>query len=171
VIRFRRRRVPAQVQEAVALAATERVLAAAKCDDGQHVVASDRALYLVAADADPEQTIRMRWDLIDKATWEPPVMAVDSRDAADEPVTRTVLAFQTDGELPAVVRERVTNSIVVNSQIAVSGGTARVLARRNSDDGLLQWRVVLSPGVDGDDPAVRAATEAELSDLRSRLGV
>ena len=172
--RLRREKVPDDIKAAIDLAATERVIAAARRDDQSHVVATDRALYLVSTTLDNESaevTARLRWDLIDKATWEPPLLALNVRDSPDSEVVSVLVAIDTDAELPAVVRECVTNSIVVNSRIEVPGGSARVVARRNPDDGILSWRVVLSEGVSPNDPTVRAAADQELAELRSTLGV
>lgn len=163
----RRQRVPDEVRAVVPLAPSERVLAAARSTEATYLVASDRALYSVTGPA----ATRWRWDLVDRAVWDPPMLQLDVRPDEQSAPVRKVCPVDQRGELPAVVRDRVENSIVVNSRIEVTGGYARVLARRNTDTGRLQWRVVFGPGVDPSDQDVQAAAQAELADLRSRLGV
>lgn len=178
-IPWRRELVPEDVRAAVALQPGERVLAAAPGGDQAFLVASDRALYVVPAVPGPDESApgergparRIRWDLIDRARWEPPLLLLELRADETAPVRAEQLAVDQTGDLPAVVRDRVTNSILVNSRIDVAGGHARVVARRNTDTNLLQWRIVTSPGVDPQDPLVQQAARRELDDLRSRLGV
>ena len=165
-LKWRRERVPDEVKQAVSLAPGEQMLSVCASDGSTYLAASDRALYRV----DPPQVERLRWDTVDRAVWEPPHLHLRVRDDDGEVTSRVWQVDQT-GDLPAVVRERVTGSILVNSKLDVPGGTAQVLARRNSDTGKVEWRVVFGRGVDPHDPSVRSAAEAELTDLRSRLGV
>lgn len=156
------------MRASVRLAPGERVLSATGSRDGAHLVASDRALYVVL----PPDAQRLRWDLIDLATWTPPDLALHVRpDESTPPEQQFFAVDDLDADLPAVVRDRVENSIVVNSRVAVTGGHARVVARRHQDTGRLQWRIVFGDGVDPADPQVQAAANAELADLRARLGV
>lgn len=165
-LRWRRERVPDEVKQAIAMERGEQMLSVCASDGETYLAASDRALYRV----DPPEVERLRWDTVDRAVWEPPHLHLRVRDDNGTVTSRVWQADQT-GDLPAVVRERVTGSILVNSQVEVRGGTARVLARRNSDTGAVEWRVVFGAGVDPQDPLVRSTAEAELADLRSRLGV
>ncbi len=164
----RRQKVPAEVRAAVPLARGERVLAACRSgDDGAHLVASDRALYVVGVAG----VRRWRWDLIDRAGWQPPLLLLTAREQDDGPLHSEDLPADPDSAVPAVVRERVTNSILINNRVDVPGGSARLVARRDSDTGELRWRVVFGSGVTEDDPRVQQRVAAELADLRSRLGV
>lgn len=165
--RWRRDKVPDEVKQALVLQPGERVMSVCRSDGACFLAATDRALYRVT----PPTSQRLRWDLIDHAAWQPPLLVLQVRDGDDDTLTALTWQADQDGDLPAVVRDRVTSSILVNSRIAVPGGTARVVARRNADTGQLQWRLVFGAGVDANDPQVQQATEAELVDLRSRLGL
>lgn len=164
---WRREKVPDEVRQALSLPRGEQVLSVCRSEEGAYLAATDRALYRVV----PPEVERLRWDRIDRAVWEPPTLTLSVRDADAGPPTARAWPADLSGELPAVVRDRVTGSILVNTQVAVDGGTARVLARRNSDTGEVAWRVVFGAGVDPQDPHVQAVAQAELRDLRSRLGV
>jgi hypothetical protein len=76
------------------------------------------------------------------------------------------------GTIAGVVRERVNASIVVQDRITLSGRAgARVVARRVPGSTDLRWSVVFDPGLDPGDPALRAAADAALAELRASLGV
>ncbi|MFN8125642.1 MAG: hypothetical protein U0R64_03925 [Candidatus Nanopelagicales bacterium] len=162
---WRREPVPAEVKAALEMVPGERVLSVCRSGDTQYLVASDRALYVVA----PPTAVRWRWDLIDQARWDPPSLHIDVRDDADSPPVAHTLDADPTGDLPGVVRDRVTNSIIVNSAVAVGSGTVRVVARRNSDAGTFEWRLVPSAGVRLDDPAVAGVVDTELRRLRAQF--
>lgn len=166
-LKWRRERVPDEVKQAVHLQRGEQMLSVCVSEPAGYLAASDRALYRV----EPPSVERVRWDQVDLAVWEPPLLHLRVRDDDSGSVTGREWGADQTGDLPAVVRERVTGSILANSQVPVAGGSARVIARRHSDTGSVEWRVVFGSGVDAQDPAVRAAADAELADLRSRLGV
>ena len=60
---------PDQVKAALDPRPGERVLAACRSGETDHLVATDRALYAVTG----ARTTRWRWDLIDQARWQPPI--------------------------------------------------------------------------------------------------
>lgn len=165
----RRERVPDEVRAAVPLLPGERILSVCLSGEVGYLVASDHALYRVELPA----VERLRWDLIDRAAWDPPTFDIRIRDSDGEGsgTQRRVWPADQNGDLPAVVRDRVTGSILTNAAITVPGGRARIVARRNADTGEVRWQVEFGPGVDPADPAVAQAAERELTDLRSRLGV
>lgn len=165
-LRWRRERVPDEVKQTVKLQRGEQMLSVCSSDGTGYLAASDRALYRVT----PPSAQRLRWDLIDRAVWEPPRLRLEVRDDQTGEVAALVWEADQTADLPAVVRERVTGTILVNSQVPVPGGSAQVIARRHSDTGAVQWRIVFGAGVDAQDPAVHAAADAELADLRSLLG-
>lgn len=158
--------MPAEVKRTLTLQPGERVLGVCHSEGTTHLVATDRGLYVV----DPPDLTRWRWDEIDQVAWQPPLLELEVRTDAGA-TGRCVMPVDTQGDLPAVVRDRVTNSIIVNSRVAVPGGHVRVVARRQSDTGRIEWRVVPSPRVDPTDAGVRAQADAELARLRAQLGV
>jgi hypothetical protein len=149
------------------VAGQERVLAFAETTDGGNVVATLRALYLPAT----YDVGRLPWDRVVHATWTAPELVVTV-----QPVTagrpRTVrLELPGPGALPAVLRERVTASVVAERHVAWRGDAGARFAARRTEDGSIRWSVVLDPGLDPRDPEVRARADAELAALRSAWGV
>lgn len=176
---WRKKRVPPGVREATDLQSGERILAMAASNQSAFVVATSAALSLVSANQDPDgdgfsPTWRIRWDQIDNARWEAPelTMTVSSDGSAGaESVRQVTVDIDRSADLPAVVRDRVSESILVSEQIPVSGGSVRAVARRHSETSETLWRVTTEKGISLDDPEVRQQAEEGLAVLRSRLGV
>jgi hypothetical protein len=176
-IPWRKPKAPSGVRAAVTLVGDERVYISAPSHEGQYVVASSAALYLVQ----PTQTEgqyavdwRVRWDQIDLAKWQPPLLKMQVRapGVTSGPATELInVMIDQATELPAVVRDRVDQSFVVNEEIPVGEGTARVVARTHSDSGQTIWRVIMGAGVDPEDDFARLEAAAGLAQLRSKLGV
>lgn len=176
---WRRRRVPAGVLEAVDLRPGERVLAMAQSDHSALLVATSTALVRVAPGSDSAGETysldwRFRWDQIDNARWEAPDLSLKVRlgepaVAVDPQHIRTEVDKTAD--LPAVVRDRVSESIIASEQIPVEGGSVLAVARRHSETTETIWRVTMGPGVDVDDPEIIKQAEQGLAALRSRWGV
>ena len=161
--------LPDDVKTAVNLNRGELVRAAVGIQDDGYAVATDQALHLLLSEGDSEwQDHRIRWDLIDNVTWSPPALALELRRDTDASAERVVLEFDHRSDLPAVVRNRVTDSIVVNNQIDVGRSWVRVVARRVFETGEMQWRVVPGPGIDPTQPEVAAAIEEALREAREQ---
>ncbi|MCH9816602.1 MAG: hypothetical protein K0U64_09170 [Actinomycetia bacterium] len=174
---WRKPKVPAGVRDAVELIGDERVYLSAQSHEGSYVVASSHALILVVPqDGGPQYKVewRVRWDQIDLAKWQPPLLKMDIRsaEAHSGPATEHIdVVIDQATEFPAVVRDRVDQSFVVNEEIPVGDGVARVVARTHSDTGETTWRVIMGPDLDPQDEAARAEAAAGLAQLRSKLGV
>lgn len=160
-----RLRAPAEVR---ARAAGERVLAWLPSGSSS-LVATDVALLL----PEGSEPARVPWDLVLRAQW-----AEDSLDVTVQsgpggrPVVVHVPVTGDISTLAGVVRERVNASIVVQDHVTLSGTAgARVVARRVPGSTDLRWSVVFDPGLDPSDPALRAAADAALAELRASLGV
>ena len=124
--------------------------------------ATDRALYV-----GPDE--RLAWDDITRATWEPPVLTL----VLDPQGRRTRrLTLPEAGDLPAVVRTFVTDSVIVSEQVEVAPGAgARLVARRAGLGGDVRWSVIFDEGLDSRDPALQAAAMEKLDQLRETLGI
>lgn len=174
---WRRPSVPVGVREALHTKPEERVLTTAKSGDEDFVVATTVSLYLVVAQSSPTDgsfsiAWRIRWDQIDKARWEPPHLMMQLQSPLVDGGTDSVeVLVDQVSDLPATVRDRVNSSIIASEEIPVLSGSARVVARRNSDTGEAVWRVIFGPGIDSQDPEVRQTVEEGLAAIRSRLGV
>lgn len=158
---FKRRRLPARLRPA--LAANERVLAWATVADDQAVVVTNLGLHL------PDRTERLGWHEIHKATWTGRELIIVPGEVREPdaggyqvvadlpPVT---IPLSDPGDVPKVVRARVTKSVSFSAHEAVPGGAVWVVARRVPGVDGLRWMVRYDPGTDPAAPEVRDATAA-----------
>lgn len=164
----RRRKPPANVRPA--LERNERVLAWARSidDPAVAVVVTTLGLWL------PGTAGRLGWHQVHKATWAGSrLTVVPSRPVGagvgDEGSDYTVMAddaavtvnLADPGDLPAVVRQRVTRSVAYTAHHPLPAGGVRVVARRIAGQDGVTWHVRYDDGTDPEDPAVVAVT-AEL---------
>lgn len=161
---LRRRRTPDAVA-AVALEPGERRVAWALTAEGEPVVATDGALYLPG----PR---RFAWSQVERATWERPrltVTRVSPVEGSGEQAS--VVLSDDDGDLPDVVRARVSASVAwsSHSKLAPAGGV-RVVARRRAGVDALDWQLVYDRGTDPAAPGVRAQAEQLLEAARRTIG-
>jgi hypothetical protein len=126
------------------------------------IAATDRALYIGSDE-------RLAWDDIVRALWEPPVLTL----VLDTQGRRTRrLTLPEAGDLPAVVRTYVTDSVIVSEQVEVAPGAgARLVARRSGLGGDIRWSVIFDEGLDSQDPELQAAAMERLRQLRENLGI
>ncbi len=178
-IPWRRESVPPGVRAALPLVSGDRVLATANSGQSAYLVATSAALCLVTSNPESKVnpfllTWRIRWDQIDNARWDAPdltlIVSVAGSDETDGP-RQVVVEVDKTANLPAVVRDRVNESILASEMIPVEGGSVRAVARRHSETNETIWRVTTAAGTNLDDPDVRKQAEAGLAVLRSRLGV
>ncbi len=126
-----------------------------------YVIATARALYL--------QSVRIPWHEVSKASWDDPVLEV----LLDGPGARSFRVELDDArDLPAAVHDRVTDSVVVSEWVELTPTAgARMVARRDSDDGSIHWSVVFDAGLDPADPGLRDTVDEALDRLRDALGI
>ena len=135
------------------------------------VLASNRAIYLPSTgDFAAAGWTRLAWTSVDRATWEEPEVVIEGR--LEGSARRWRVRLSDAGRLPEVIRERVTASIVISEHVElVDGGGARIVGRRTDGDTAVEWSVTFDPGLDPQDPALRAAAVTALADLRDSLGI
>ena len=135
-------------------------------DQSRLVVATDRALYLETP------ALRIPWSSIRKATWTEPLLTYVVADEQGRVRAPAALELDEPGDLPAAVHDRVTASVVMSQRVDLDGrGAALMVARRDSDDGIIRWSVVFDAGLDPSDPALREAADRALAALRESLGI
>jgi hypothetical protein len=154
----RRKRLPAELRPA--LASDERVLAWARTQPEGAVVATNLGLHL------PGRPERLGWHEIHKAAWTGrelsiiPGAVVEEREGyvvtADQPPV--TVAVSDPGDVPQVVRTRVTRSVSFSSHHRVPGGGVRVVARRVPGFDGVSWAVRYDQGTDPHGPGVADAT-------------
>jgi hypothetical protein len=155
---FGRRRLPAELRPP--LARDERVLAWARAGAGAVVVATNHGLHLPGYES-------LGWHEIHKAAWNgreltiTPGAVVEERAdylvTADQPPV--TVAVPEPGDLPYVVRTRVTRSVSFTSHHLVPGGGVRVIARRVPGVDGMSWAVRYDQGTDPAGPGVVDATD------------
>lgn len=157
-------RPPAEVAEA---AGGADVLAWGARRDGGWLVASSAGLQVV-----PDGEL-LPWHLVGHARWAAaetggtfavtPLVEVEPGVQARGPVARHVLTDA--GELPAVVRRRVDQSVVASKRHPLpAGGGVLLVARRVPGQAAREWSVVFDDDADRDDPTARAVARQRLAE-------
>ncbi|MGY1743232.1 MULTISPECIES: hypothetical protein [unclassified Blastococcus] len=175
---------PPEIVRAVVLASPdpdERVLAWGELVRGEGwLVATSRGLRRVPAglalDAAGEVGV-LPWHEIGSARWAAttdgggsfsvvPLVEVEPGVQARGPAERHVLADA--GELPAVVRKRVDQTVVDSRRSPLpSGGAVVLVARRVPGQAAREWTVVFDDEADRNDPASREAARRKLAEAVS----
>lgn len=160
--RFRRHRPPAEVVRA--LHPSDRLLAWAPTADGL-LVASRAGLRRPDGRFVP-------WHLIDRAAWRDGVLSVTEATEVEPGVyeARPESTFGLDepGDMPAVVRTRVTRSVAYSRHhVLPRRGGVRIVARRVAGQDGLAWSLRFDPGTDRTDPAARQFADQLLADARA----
>ena len=163
---FRRR--PEPWREDVSLASGERVLLARECPSGW-IVATTDALWL------PERnsSVRVGWEAVDSATWDRESSTLTVRQTAllGQRPRRWVVRMNDDRDLLLLIKERVRASLVDTRHIVIDDDLGvTIVARRAPRADYLSWAVSVDPGIDVDDPDVRARIDDALRMLRRDLG-
>ncbi len=127
------------------------------------VIATDRALYFATED----EPVRLAWIDIARAGWEQPWLSIFT--VRGEKIT---LHLEPAGELPPVVRDRVTASVVIRERVPLDvGGNVVCVGRRESGSDTITWLVEFDPDLDVNSPEIRASADRALAELRLTLGV
>ncbi|HEY7104484.1 MAG TPA: hypothetical protein VH573_22830 [Mycobacteriales bacterium] len=153
----------------------ERVVSWAPTPSGA-VVATPLGLWL------PGVPDRLPWHLIDKATWRSDTLtlisAVDAGDGVLVEQPPRAVRLEQPRDIPETVRARIEKAIAFTRHHPLPGSEGagvrrgvRVVGRRIPGQDGISWQLVFDPGVDRDDPAVRAAASAYVDQARAELGV
>lgn len=160
---FSRRHVP-DVVRAVELEPGERRVAWALTDRGESVVATDLGLRA------PLQP-RLDWGDVERAVWQRPVLTVFEMHERQGAGRKVELLLSDDGDLPDVVRTRVTLSVAWSSHSRLHpAGGVRVVGRRRPGRIDLQWQLTYDEETDLSDPTVRLQAERLLEGARRTIG-
>jgi hypothetical protein len=165
-------RLPAEVRSSLGLSDDERViswgLASPVDDEARYVVATDKALYEQSSGA------RISWEAIAKGTWEQPDFVLDFQPDDASGMRRLRIRLQDPRDLPAAVRDRVVDTVVISEyRELVHDAGAYFVARRRPGAGVdeIRWSVVFDAGLDPTNTELRAKADEVLEDLRSSLGI
>ena len=167
---FRRNAVPADVLSSADLEPGENVLGWAEVagDHRGHALTTDRAIVLVGG---VQQ--RIPYVRVIRAAWNTPALELVVQDTSGGPTRMVRLMMQDPGKVPLVVRDRVTASVVSQQHVPLreDGKGARMVSRRDPVTKEIRWAVVFDTGLDPSDPALRAAADAALAELKGQLGL
>jgi hypothetical protein len=150
----------------------ERLLAAAQARDGTWLLGTRVALVLVRPQG---QAQRLVWEEVAHADWDRDEDLLRVTELAEFGVAPVVheLAIEEPGLLLELVRERVTASVLLTRRVPVEPrrGLTVIARRAPGGSGPVAWSYDLDPGLDPDDPLVRAAAEQGLRTARDELGL
>jgi hypothetical protein len=182
LLRRRFARPPEAVRAAVAASPDpdERVLAwGVLAGDRGWLVATSRGLRSVPAEGTADGEL-WRWHEIGSARWQgtadgggsftvTPLTEVEPGVQGRLPERRLVLADR--GELPAVVRRRVDQTVVSSRRSPLpNGGSVLVVARRLPGQAAREWTVVFDDDETRNDPAAREAARQKLEEALATEG-
>jgi len=163
--RHRREPLPEEAKRALGLHAHEKVLAWSSLTGHGYAVATPEGLRILTPRG---VVVRRAWTDVYRAAWEADsgalaILWVGSRQP-------TPLEIEDPSRLPDVVHQRVTNSVVLATEVVVPGGRRVWIALRKAQDGTLLTQAVPPPGVSLDDPPVAAVIRRALQALREEAG-
>ncbi|MEK9957121.1 MAG: hypothetical protein VW780_10195 [Actinomycetota bacterium] len=169
-MRLRRSGLDALTRDRVGIRPGERVISwgvGDKADpDGSLIVATDAALY------EQRSRRRIEWHRVTKGTWEQPEFVIDFDD--DGVARRLRIRVDDARDIPAAVRDRVTDTVVVSEYRTLEGDRGAYFVARRSPDGDVEgirWSVVFDEGLDPESPVMRERADAELEQIRASLGI
>jgi len=134
--------------------------------DGSLIVATDAALY------EQRSSQRIEWQRVTKGTWEQPEFGIDFDD--NGLARRLRIRIDDARDIPAAVRDRVTDTVVVSEYRTLEGDRGAFFVARRSPDGDVEdirWSVVFDEGLDPESPTMRERADAELEQIRASLGI
>jgi hypothetical protein len=177
-VRRRFTRAPEAVRVAVLASSDpdERVLTWGSLTRGQGwLVATSRGLRVVPAEVQSVDELPvLRWHEVGHARWTgtndgggsfaiTPLAEVEPGVQAREPVVRYVLSDV--GDLPAVVRKRVDQTVLDSRRARLPGGGGVLLfARRVPGQAAREWTVVFDDDTDRTDPVARETAREKLAE-------
>lgn len=161
-----------QVPARVRAAAAGRVLAAAPAEDGTWLAGTRDDLVVVPSEPGAVQVLA--WERVHRADWDRETATLRVEEVQDygEPVRVASYVLHEPGALLALVRERVSASVVLQRRVDLERkrGFTVIGRRAPSGRGEIGWAYEFDEGVDPDDPRVRTAAEAALTEARDALG-
>jgi len=164
--------VPGAVVTAAALEPGEKVLAGTPTVDGAWLLGTHAALHVLGAEG---PAVRIPWEQVERADWdrdeERLVVVEVGQFGRERPQHR--FHVSDPGVLLELLRERVTASVVLQRRVRTHGKRGLIVVARRSPtrQGEVTWAYEFDPGVDPDDPAVRAAAEEGLREARAEIGL
>ena len=160
--------LPASVRAAMGMTRGEKVLAWAPLARSRGHVAL--TVTHVHAALTGEQPIAVAWDAVAHASWDDPLLVVVFD--ADGQQLRMSLDLAEPGDVPEVLRERVTSTVVFEGHRLLTAEVgARFIDRRAVGAGPVRWSVAFDDPAAAANPANRALADTALAALRADVGL
>lgn len=163
--------VPADAVARAGLPRGDKVLAAAAAADGTWLLGTRDLLVIVPAG---EPATRIPWERVETADWDRDEERLRVARVAEFGQVRPVHEYTVaePGLLLAMIRERVTASVLLQRRVLVSGRRGlMVIARRPPRGrGEITWAYEFDVGIDPADPVVREAAARGLRAAQDELG-
>ncbi len=153
--------LPSDVRQRAGLSARERVLAWTGEQAHGWLVATKEALVIVGAG----EVIHLGWDEVERASWDRDTESLRIVEVGTFGAPRVThqVSVAAPGDFLAVLRERVTSTLVLQSPGMTPDGRAfTVVVRRSPRDRSVRALVEYDAATDPEDPAVVAAVEEAL---------
>ena len=164
---FKRTTLPDTVEQGLDLLPGERVLAFGTDPLGRYVIATTHGLHL---QRQPPAYRRLDWIDIRHASFEQTKLTLEVTEGGSSSTLRVPLLEA--GQLPEVVRERVTASFALQQHVPLRGSLGvTVTARRQPGSSDLAWGMAYDRGLDRADPKLAADAEQALAGVRSESGL
>jgi hypothetical protein len=163
-VKWRKPALDPQVRGQLDLRPKERILAWVDDGAGRLIVASETALHLQRV---PPEYARIGWDRIEHASYEAGTLTVTLTPDLDSAVLRVPVGE--DRDLPVVVRDRVSASVIVDRFEPLDGEVGVRIVGRRVADGSITWRTDLDPTLVGR-PDVEDAARRALAEARAEVG-
>lgn len=148
----------------------ERVLEWAARAPAGSAVATDRSLHLGVGD-ESARTVVLAWEDIAHASWRDGLLTVRGMAEREQDEPAYAVRLADPRRLPAVVRDRVTASIVYSQheRLVPAVGGVRIVARRLGATGELRWTRTWDAALDPRDPVLAARAQVLLESARAGL--
>ena len=163
-MKWRKSPLDPAVKDQLELRPREKVLAWVDDGSGRVVVASETALHLQRT---PPGYSRFGWEQIERASYESGTLTVVLTPEQGSAALRIPVGEGRD--LPVVVRDRVTASVLVNRFVPLRGDAGVRIVGRRRDNGQVLWRSELDPGL-ADDADARGEAAIALAEVRAEVG-
>lgn len=147
------------------------MLSAAAAGDGTWILGTRTHLHLVDPGGQAES---WPWHEVQRADWDRETSTLHAERVQEygAPVVRRSLTIEEPGDLVALLRERVTATVLMSRHVPVKGKRGfRVIGRRSTDTDETSWAFEFDAGIDPADPAVRASTERALAEAQESVGL
>ncbi|MEO8107802.1 MAG: hypothetical protein ABI720_10845 [Actinomycetes bacterium] len=163
-MKWRRPALDGDILGRLEMAPRERVLAWADDGFGRPVVASDNALHVQRL---PPDYSRFGWEQIERASYDAGTLTVVL--SADLGGATLQIPVGDGRDVPVVVRDRVTATVLVDRFFVLDGEWGVRIVGRRGPSGDVAWRADLDPQLT-DDPAARADAAVVLAEVKAEVG-